>query len=147
MKNKKYPQKKIFKPTNMNKYSGKSLPISRSSWETKFMRYLDLNPNVISWLSEEPKIPYVNPHTGTIWNYHPDFLVKVKEGDSIIIKLIEIKPYKQTIKPINKKGKRKKTLLHEEQTYALNTAKWNAAINFCKRKGWEFIILTENELY
>jgi len=147
MKQKKYPEKKIFKPKNPQKYAGKSLPITRSQWEYKFCNYLDLNDNVLSWLSEEPLIPYLNPNTGTVWKYHPDFLVKVKKGDNIEIQLIEIKPFKQTIPPVITKGKRKATILNEQQTYALNTAKWAAAKDFCQKKGWKFVILTEKELF
>ena len=143
----KYPEKRLFQPKNKEKYSGKTLPICRSKWEYKFCHYLDNNPNVLNWLSEEPKIPYINPNTGTVWKYHPDFLVKIKEGDTIKIKLIEIKPFKQTLQPKASKGKRKSTLLKEEQTYAMNSAKWQAAKEFCKKKGWDFLILTEKELF
>lgn len=147
MKQKKYPEKQIFQPKNPQKYAGKHLPVSRSRWESKFMHYLDINDNVLSWLSEEPKIPYLNPNTGTVWKYHPDFLVKVKTAEGIQIQLIEIKPFKQTIPPVISKNKRKSTLLTEQQTYALNTAKWAAAKDFCIKKGWKFVILTERDLF
>jgi len=32
------------------------------------------------------------------------------------------------------------------RTYQVNKAKWQAAIAFCNKQGWEFLILTEIEL-
>ncbi len=51
----------IFEPTNKNKYKGSKLPVFRSSWELKFMRFCDMNENVVSWGSESLKIPYWSP--------------------------------------------------------------------------------------
>lgn len=104
----------------------------------------------MGWLSEEPKIPYHNPNTGTTWNYHPDFLIKIKDSSSKIgyrVEMIEIKPKKQTIQPISKKGKSKLSLLKEVQTWNMNNAKWLAARNFCAARGWSFKILTEDHLF
>ena len=47
----------VYKPVN-NKYTGKSYPKYRSSWELKFFRWCDLNQNVVSWNSENVIIPY-----------------------------------------------------------------------------------------
>ena len=60
--------------------------------------------------------------------------------------LIEIKPSKQTIPPIVKKGRKKSTMIYEQQTYVKNKAKWLAAEKWAKKKGIEFKILTEKEL-
>ena len=40
----------------------------------------------------------------------------------------------------------KEHLLYEQSMYVKNQAKWQAATEFCKRKGLEFIILTEKHL-
>ena len=51
-----------FKPKNPQKYKGDpNNIIYRSTWEVKVMNYLDENPSVIWWGSEELPIPYYNP--------------------------------------------------------------------------------------
>jgi hypothetical protein len=42
--------------------------------------------------------------------------------------------------------KKPKTLLQEKQTWETNIRKWAAAKRYCKMKGWEFKLITENEL-
>ena len=37
--------------------------------------------------------------------------------------------------------------MQECTTYVVNDAKWKAAKEFCRVKGWEFVILTEKELF
>ena len=54
--------------------------------------------------------------------------------------LIEIKPASQTI--LERVGKNK----YNQAQYVKNQAKWAAATNYCKDRGWEFKILTEKEL-
>ena len=44
-------------------------------------------------------------------------------------------------------NKRKKTYLNECATYLVNTAKWEAAKNFCKKNDWDFVIMTEKDLF
>jgi hypothetical protein len=63
--------------------------------------------------------------------------------------LIEVKPYSQTKPPAvqnTKKNKPTKRYLNEVKTWGTNSAKWNAADEFCKDRGWKFQIITENEL-
>ena len=69
----------IFRPKNPQKYVGdyKNI-IYRSSWECRVMDFLDRNPDIISWASEELIIPYKSPADGKWHRYFPDFLVKVK---------------------------------------------------------------------
>ena len=57
------PAKKgYFKPKNYSKYKGDPTKIIyRSSWEKMFMGYLDNNPSVVEWSSEEFFIPYKSP--------------------------------------------------------------------------------------
>jgi hypothetical protein len=46
---------------------------------------------------------------------------------------------------MTKKGEQR--MLEETQTYATNISKWEAAKEFCRRQGWDFMILTEHEIY
>ena len=55
-------RKGFFKPANPSKYIGDPTQIIyRSGWELRVMQYLDKNPNVIEWRSEEVAIPYRSP--------------------------------------------------------------------------------------
>jgi len=140
---------KQYIPKNPKKYKG-DYPIQvRSSYEEKFCRWCDSNPNILYWSSEPIAIPYYNPIKQKEARYFPDFLIKVIDKDKRIEKiwLVEIKPYKECI-PINvTKGKSKKTILYEKVTYEVNKAKWIAAQKYCKLKGWHFKIITEKELF
>ncbi len=135
-----------FLPKNPKKYAGDANNIIwRSTWEQKVMRYLDESPNIIYWSSEELIIKYVSPIDNRVHRYFPDFIVKVKDKeDKVMTYVLEVKPHYQTVQPTQKKKTKK--FLQESMTYAINQAKWNAAIEFCKDRGWEFKILTENEL-
>ena len=85
-----------FRPENYKKYKGDYTKITyRSGWELKFMKYLDRQPNVLSWSSEEVIIPYKSPIDNKWHRYYPDFWVKTKQGET----LVEIKPKKQTRPP------------------------------------------------
>ena len=41
---------------------------------------------------------------------------------------------------------RTKAYITEVVTYAINQAKWEAAREYCKDRGWEFMLITEKEL-
>lgn len=138
-------RKGVYAPKFPSKYKGSSTPIFRSQWEYRFMRFLDFNDNVIEWISEEPLIPYHNPNTGTTWNYHPDFLIKLRTQTGVKIQLIEIKPKKQTMPP--KTDGRRSTVIRETMMWNMNQAKWTAAKKYCDSHGWEFKILTEKDLF
>lgn len=140
-------RKSIYTPINREKYVGRIPIIARSSWEFKFMRFLDLTANVKEWSSESIAIAYLHPLTGRPTRYFPDFLVKlIDNSGNEVIEVIEVKPFKQTIPPTVSKGKRKSTLLQEAKTWAVNSAKWKAAREFCEIRGFRFRILTEREL-
>ena len=136
-----------FSPKNPNKYKGNpSNIIYRSLLERRFMVYLDNNPSILKWQSEEIIIPYVSPVDNRVHRYFPDFYIKVQENTGLVkTYLIEVKPLKQTQKP--KKPKRQtKNYLREVYEYAKNQAKWKAADDFCKDRLWEFKVMTEKEL-
>jgi hypothetical protein len=134
-------------PKNPAKYAGDpTAVIYRSSWEVKFMSWADRNPNVLKWSSEETVIPYICPTDNKLHRYFVDFQIQTRNKAGVLKTfLIEVKPYKQTIPPEPQKRVTKQYLT-EVLTWGKNDAKWKAARDFCKDRGWEFIILTEKEL-
>jgi hypothetical protein len=136
-----------FKPKNPSRYKGDPTNIIyRSSWEAKFMKYLDEHPDVIYWASEELVIPYRSPVDGKIHRYFPDFLVHKKDLRGVIeTVLVEIKPANQTVEPVKKKTINK-AYINEVMTWGVNQAKWKAASEYCADRKWRFLIMTEKEL-
>jgi len=135
-----------YKPHHTDKYVGNiDNIVCRSNWERKFCKYLDNNSNIIRWSSEELKIPYMSTIDQNIHHYYPDFLFEAVKDNLLQTYVIEIKPKKQTIKPIPKKNK--KAHLNECITYETNTCKWKAADIYCRNQGWIFKILTEDDLF
>ena len=109
------------------------------------MNYLDENPNVIWWGSEELPIPYYSPVDRKKHRYFPDFIAKMRKADGTVMTyVIEVKPEKQTQPPTQKRKTQR--YLAEVATYAVNQAKWKAADLFCKEHGWQFQLITEKEL-
>jgi hypothetical protein len=142
----KYLQGK-YKVRNEGKYNGDaSNVIYRSSWELKFLVWCDNNPNVISFSSEEIIIPYKSPVDGKFHRYFVDFMVKIKTKDNTIrTYLVEVKPKRQTQAPEIKK-RITKQYINEVTTWGVNQSKWKAATEYCLDRGWEFKILTEQDL-
>lgn len=136
-----------FKPRNPQKYRGNiSNIVYRSSWELKLMYRLDSDDQIISWGSEENPIPYRSPLDNRIHRYFPDFIVtKLNKDGKRETLMIEVKPFKQTQVPERKERVTKKYLT-EVKTWGINEAKWKAAKEYCKDRGWKFLILTEYEL-
>ena len=149
MKKRRYTQYKqgLYRPVNHEKYIGRHLPEYRSSWELKFFQWCDRTETVLEWSSESVIVPYVSPVDSKGHRYYVDGTVVLREGDKIEKYLIEIKPKKQTVPPVESKRKKASTLLYEKMTYAVNTAKWEAAEKFAKHKGMNFTILTEDQLF
>lgn len=139
--------KRKFSPIHPEKYAGDANNIiMRSSWETRFAGWCDRNPNIVKWSSEETIIPYLCPTDNKVHRYFVDFkiTVRVKDGSTKTY-LVEVKPSKQTVPPVFP-GRRTKKFLQESFYFMKNQAKWNAASNYCKDRGWEFKIITEREL-
>ena len=133
----------LYRPTNPKKYVGNTKQIVyRSLLERRFMRYCDLNKDILYWASEELPVRYYNPLDKKYRRYFPDFVVKTVNNDKY---MIEIKPYRQVKKP--KQPKRKsKSYMRESFEYIKNQAKWSAAERFCEDKGMQFKIITEKDL-
>lgn len=131
-----------YKIKNANKYMGDaSNIICRSLWERRVCRYLDENVNISKWGSEEIAIPYYSTTDKKMHRYYPDFIIKINEKVSII----EVKPKKQT-KPPKKPKRKSKNYINECIRYTINQEKWDSAKKFCKNRGWDFIILTEDDI-
>jgi hypothetical protein len=139
-------QKGWFRPRNPQKYRGDPNGIVyRSSWELKVMKYLDDNPAVIWWASEELPIRYVSPIDQKVHRYFPDFIVRTKRRDGQETTMVlEVKPYRQTQMPVQKRKTQR--FINEMATYAINQEKWKAADLFCKEHGWQFKLITEKDL-
>lgn len=137
----------IFCIKNKNKYKGKLPCIYRSGLELKAMRWFDNNPNILSWGSESVVIPYLSPLDGRLHRYFVDFVLSLKDKNGAITKyLIEVKPEKQTMPPIESKRKKASTMLYENAQYVVNRAKWDAAEQYCKKNNLRFLVLTEKHI-
>ena len=109
--------------------------IYRSSYELKFIMWLENNDKVKRWGSECFYIPYLY-FDGTTHKYYPDYFVEMVDGSKMVI---EIKPYNQTQKPVNENS-------WAAKEYAKNICKWKAAMGFCESKGYIFKVLTEKTI-
>lgn len=115
-----------FKPKYPAKYDGNHNKITyRSLWERRFMLYCDRSDQIFMWSSEELHIPYISSKDGNWHNYYPDFVIKTCDNRTIVV---EIKPKYQT-------------------GWEINKSKWTFAEQLCDKHGWEFKVLTENELF
>lgn len=136
-----------FSPKNTNKYLGDPTNIwYRSLWERRVMVYLDENSNVVEWSNEEIVIPYLSPVDGRPHRYFPDFFVRTRNKAGMLeSSIIEVKPSKQT-KPPKQKQRITRQYIQEVATYGINDAKWKAADEYCKQRGWKFVVVTEKDL-
>jgi hypothetical protein len=119
------------------KYKGDYTKVTyRSYWEKQTFKWVESQPQVRWWNSEETIIPYICSTDRKPHRYFVDLTIKFKNGKTL---LVEIKPFKQTQLP---KGKK----LNEALTYMKNTSKWKYAKKYCEDRGWEFEIWTEKTL-
>ena len=125
------------------KYCGSELPRYKSELERLFMKYADSNPAIIRWGYETAAaIKYLDQscHPAKVRRYYVDFVCQIRVGSQIKTVWIEIKSKSETKKP--KSNANPKTIL----TWIKNTCKWQAARMLAKNKGYEFTILTEDQL-
>ena len=133
----------LFRPNNPKKYVGNTKQIVyRSLLERRFMRYCDLNEDILYWASEELPVRYYNPLDKKYHRYFPDFVVKTVNNEKF---MIEIKPSRQVVKPKPPK-KKTKSYMRESFEYIKNQAKWQAAKSYCDDKGMKFKLITEKDL-
>tara|TARA_B100001250_G_scaffold214580_1_gene184103 strand:+ start:1642 stop:2085 length:444 start_codon:yes stop_codon:yes gene_type:complete len=133
-----YPRKYRGDPTNI---------VYRSLWERKFMNYCDITESVNEWASEEFWIPYKSPLDNKVHRYFPDFFLKYNDTNGKRRSMVvEVKPDKETKMPITNPKRRTKSWAYSVRTWAINQAKWKAAREYCKDRGYEFKIMTEYDL-
>ena len=131
----------IYHLTNPDKYVGKREPRYRSGWEHAFMRFCDTNNHILQWASESINIPYRNPLTGKNTIYIPDFLITYRtKNNKMCAEVIEIKPKKQSVLE-------SKASARDRAIVAVNYAKWDAAVKWCKRQGLVFRVITEDDIF
>ena len=131
----------FYEIKNMQKYVGKGRPKYRSGWEMTFMMFLDNNEHIIQWASESVSIPYRNPITGKASMYVPDFLVTYRNRDDTVrAELIEIKPKSQSI--IEERQSQR-----DRAQVAINYAKWDQAVKWCRANGLTFRVITEDQIF
>ena len=135
-----------YKPKYPEKYIGNVHNIRYlSSWELKIHKFLDMNPNILAWSSEEIAIPYLKPTDKKIHKYYPDYFIKYKNRKGQIVQeIVEVKPVEQT-RPSRRKNS--KYRLYENMVYAINAAKFKAASKFCKKNGIGFRVVTQEHLF
>ena len=137
---------------NPDKYIGDIHKIVyRSSWEFRFCKYCDSNPNILKWSSEPLQIPYYNPLDKKEHIYNVDFYIRVlrddgTEGDWII----EIKPESQHRKPVLTQPEtlsKLKAYNQHMQLWITNQAKFKAAREWASKRDYTFGIIDENFLF
>jgi hypothetical protein len=131
-----------FIAKNPSKYVGNHNNIVfRSSWELAFFKWLDQNPAILRWGSEELSIPYLNPLDGRVHRYFPDIVVLYKHKDGSLRKeIVEVKPYKETVET-------PKMTPRDAQALIVNRAKWKAAADFAQQQGATFRVVTERTMF
>lgn len=122
------------------------------------MIYLDRNDKIRAWSSEYIKIPYEKTEYNnekqmwetTTHTYYPDFYYEMIRDDGTVIKVVaEVKPSSETKEPTlpqNATAKKLKNFEYALKMWNKNLSKWKYMIEWCERKGFEFIIITEERL-
>jgi hypothetical protein len=111
------------------------------------MIMFDEDPRIIQWSSEELIVPYRAPKDGLIHRYFPDFIIVIQAADGTKkVRMVEVKPSKKLIQPVPKKKVTNK-FIKELLEYETIQCKKRAAEAFCADRGWEYVFLTENDLF
>ena len=132
-----------YSPKNLKKYEGNASTIKyRSLWERQVMRWVDDNPNIVKWNSEEVVVGYKCPTDNKYHRYFIDLYLCMSDGK---LYLIEIKPKCQTIPPKTPKRRTKK-FLREVLAYGKNQSKWKAAKEYAADRGMIFQVWTEDTI-
>ena len=135
----------VFKLQNPKKYVGDPNQVFfRSNLEKRFMKIFDEQPAILNWASEEMVIEYFSKLDQKVRRYFPDFVLKIiDKNDNVRTLIVEIKPKSQTIPP---QSKGKKRYITEMMAWQVNSDKWQHADAYCRKKGYEFWVLTEDHL-
>lgn len=137
-------QQGIYRPVHPEKVIGDvNNIVFRSSWERRLLQWLDHNPDVSRYSSEETVIPYRCKSDGKMHRYFLDFVIHFKSGAKLFV---EVKPKAQTRPPIRSKGKTQNAFLVECLTWAKNHSKWEAAEQYARDNYGTFQVWTEDTL-
>jgi len=136
----------------------------RSSWELRIMTWLDNNSDICKWGAECMRIPYQMTHLtdGDLkvkeHTYFPDFYYEIRLPDGNTRQVVaEVKPQKDyddalmfsegkfSIPP-NITLKKLQSLEYRFKMAQKNKNKWETMIKWCDKKGYNFIVITENHL-
>lgn len=136
----------VYRPKNVEKF-GETKCIYRSSYELQFLKWCDIHPKISKVQYEKIVIPYICKTDGKMHKYYVDCFIHMNESSGLRKYLIEIKPFRQTIPPKPSKRKKQSTILLENRNYIINTSKWSAAKQYCKKMNWRWCVLTERGIY
>ena len=130
----------FYELKNPHKYLGVNRKLKyRSMWERNIMKWCDMEHNIVRWSYEQIIIPYKSPIDKRNHKYYPDFYIERSNEKGIEKFLLEVKPQNQVINP----AKKAIATIYEMKTYAVNEAKWIAALRYCKKRNLTFKIITE----
>lgn len=135
----------------------------RSGLEKKLMYWLDNKREVTKWGAECMRIPYQMTHfdNGDMrikeHSYYPDFYYEMRNGDGVLKQVVvEVKPMKEykMVQLLNEGrlnipengAKKLKNFEYDLKQAQKNRDKWQAMIKWCDKKGYDFIIITEEHL-
>ena len=155
-----------FVPTNKDKVlklNNEGGVYYRSSWEQKIMVWLDQKTEIFQWGAECLEIPYQMTHFDNgdarvkSHRYYPDFFYRLRGSDGVLREVVvEVKPkkdYNMVIAlsegklQVPEKGLKKlKSFEYDMKMAYKNKQKWEIMIQWCQKKGYEFIIITEDNL-
>lgn len=119
------------------------------------MVYCDMNTTVKWWASEELFVPYLSPLDGKWHRYFVDFVIGVvDENGTEQTLMVEIKPLRQCVAPkvrvfegkVDKRRKDYRDYVRAVRDWSINSAKWAAAQQYCKQRGWTFKLVTDKDL-
>lgn len=110
------------------------------------MRWLDNNPEVVRWNSEEVIIPYFSNADGKKRRYYMDFWAKFKTGQEFFFEVKPSKETKEPVKPSQLTAAAKKRYMNEYYTFSVNTDKWKAALAVAEKHNVTFRLITEHAL-
>jgi hypothetical protein len=155
-----------FIPTNKDKVlklNAEGGVFYRSSWEYKIMVWMDLKEEVVLWGAECLEIPYQLTHfeNGDVrlksHRYYPDFFYKMRMSDGSLKEVVmEVKPQKEyeMVLKLNEgrmqvpaEGLKKlRGFEYDLKMAHKNSQKWQTMIEWCNKKGYQFIVVTELSL-
>jgi hypothetical protein len=136
-----------YTPKNLDKYKGDPTKIIyRSSWEKKFMYWLDTTDAVIEWSSEGLSVKYWSELDNKIHTYYPDFhFVYIRDGEALKY-IVEVKPHSQLSKPRQPSDNSAAALKRYKmrlENYIRISCKTKAVKKWCQENGYKFVFLTE----